>query len=417
MSSLLPSHEAPAPAVRHASSTCFTARVLLSFTDAEPYHAAWNDLVLRSGADVYQTFEWCRLWWRHYGTRRQLQLLLGFSGDELVGVIPAFMETLWLGPARIRVAKLIGSDFSLQLCNLAVLPEVLEAVVSRTIGHFLGAQQCDVWIAGPLAGPAARMDEILAAGRKETTLVATAEITGNGCSTRFDLPQGFDAYLNQIGSRQRGNYSRSLKQFSKLHQVAADTVSDPDAVLREYDSFQELHEAQWANEGKLGHFGDWPQAAEFTRDLIESFGKLGMVRFFRILADARVASSQFCLVFGATNYWRLPGRECNPEWDKLSLGKMGLVQMIEASLDQGVATVEGGRGHYDYKLQLGGREWPLRTLLFTRRGFGVSLRVKLFRAFAAVLDVLYYKILFVRLAPRFPQLQRTLWPVWIRSTW
>ncbi len=417
MPSLLPSLDAPKSVRLEPNGKSFTIRVLHSFADAEPMQTAWNDLVLRSGADVYQTFEWCRLWWRHYGMHRQLQLLLCFSGEEMVGLIPAFVETLWLGPARIRAAKLIGSDFSLQLCNLPIMPDAIEQAVSRAVRHFLGDEKCDVWIAGPLSGPTARIEEILDTGRNETELVESAESLGHSITTRFDLPHHFDEYLNEIGSRQRGNYNRSLKQFAKNHQVVTDTVTEPEEVLREFERFQWLHQAQWAAEGKLGHFVDWPKAAEFNRDLVMSFGKLGMVRFFRILADAQVASSQFCLLFGGTNYWRLPGRVCKPDWEKLSLGKMGLIQMIEASLDQGVTAVEGGRGHYDYKLQLGGREWPLRTLQFTRRGLGVSMRVKLFRAFASVLNVVYYKILFLRLLPRFPILQRSLWPVWIRSTW
>jgi hypothetical protein len=142
-----------------------------------------------------------------------------------------------------------------------------------------------------------------------------------------------------------------------------------------------------------------------------------MVRFYRILADQQVVSSQFTYVFGHTAYWRLPARVITPEWDRLGLGSMGLVKKIEASICEGLLTVEAGRGHYAYKLEFGGREWPLRTVQFVRRGPGVSARVRFFRAFASMLDLVYYKALFARLAPRMPALQHPLWPVWIRSTW
>jgi CelD/BcsL family acetyltransferase involved in cellulose biosynthesis len=107
--------------------------VLHSFAGAESLRSAWDELVLRSGADIYQTFDWCRLWWHHYGAGRQLHLLLCFLGEELVGLVPAFIETLWLGPARIRVAKLVGADFSLHLCNLPVISDALPSVTSRAI--------------------------------------------------------------------------------------------------------------------------------------------------------------------------------------------------------------------------------------------------------------------------------------------
>ena len=80
-------------------------KTLSSFHDAESYRAAWNDLVLRAGADVYQTFEWCSIWWKYYGTKRQLHLILAFQGNDLIGIVPAFTESLWLGPLNLRVAK------------------------------------------------------------------------------------------------------------------------------------------------------------------------------------------------------------------------------------------------------------------------------------------------------------------------
>ena len=392
-------------------------RALHSFADAESLRPAWNELVLRCGADVYQTFDWCRLWWQHYGARRQLHLLLYFSSEELVGVVPAFVETLWLGPVRLRVAKLVGADFSLHLCNLPVGPGVLPSVVSSTLRHLLGQHRCDLLLLGPLSGPGARLDELLAAGRQGAALVEKAENLGTSCNTYFRLPATFTEYEKTIGKQQRGNLNRTVAQFSKAHRVAFEVVSQPAQLAAAFENFLALHEAQWRAEGKLGHFGDWPDAEDYNRDLVGTLGAQGMVRFHRILADERVVSSQYSYVFGGTNYWRLPARAFAPEWDRLSFGRMGLAKMIGASISEGLHTIEGGRGHYDYKLQMGGHELPLRTIQFMRRGPGVSARVRVFRTFASLLDLAYYKVVFTRLAPRMPVLQQSLWPVWIRSTW
>jgi len=231
------------------------------------------------------------------------------------------------------------------------------------------------------------------------------------------LPDTFKEYLKSLGAKERGNFSRRRTQLSKGHRVTFDVVSQVDKVASEFEGFRLLHDAQWQAEGKLGHFGDWPNAGNFHRDLVRTLGRQGMVRFYRILTDDRIISSQFCYVFRETNYWRLPARVYGEEWDRLGLGKMGCVKMIEGSLEAGLQIVEAGRGHYEYKIQLGGREWPLRTVQFVRRGPGVSARVRVFRTFASLLDLVYYKVVFARLAPRMPALRRPLWPVWIRSTW
>jgi hypothetical protein len=268
-----------------------------------------------------------------------------------------------------------------------------------------------------LSGPAARLDELLAAGRHEGELVERAESVGDSCNTYFPLPDTFDEYLKAIGRPARRNFNRRLTQFSEAHRATFDVVSQADKVASEFESFRLLHAAQWRAEGKLGHFDDWPNAENFSRQLMRTLGARGMVRFYRILAGDQVVSSQYSYVFGGTNYARLTARVCGSQWDRLGLGSMAQVKMIETSICEGQRTVEAGRGHYAHKLELGGREWPLRTVQFVRRGAGVSARVRFFTAFASLLDLVYYKVLFARIAPRVPSLQRPLWPVWIRSTW
>jgi CelD/BcsL family acetyltransferase involved in cellulose biosynthesis len=334
-----------------------------------------------------------------------------------VGLVPAFIETLWLGPARVRVAKLVGSDFTLHLCNLPVLPDALARATSRALHYFLKEHRCDLLLFGPLSGPRTPIDEFLAVGRQESEVVESAEALGDSCHTYWHLPDSFDDYLKSLGKQHRDNLKRKLSQFSKAHAAAFDVVSDPDGVSAEFEKFLLLHAAQWRTEGKLGHFGDWPHAEDFNRDVVHCLGAQGMVRFHRILAGDQVVSSQYSFVFGGTTYWRLPARVCAAEFDRYSFGMTGLAKLFEASIGEGRHTIEGGRGHYGYKLQLGGREWPLRTVQFVRRGRGVAARVRCFRAFASLLNLAYYRVLFARIAPRVPALQGSLWPSWIRSSW
>ncbi|MDB6169031.1 MAG: glycosyl transferase family protein [Verrucomicrobia bacterium] len=394
-----------------------TLRVTASFEAAETLRNQWDDLVVRAGGDVYQTYDWCRIWWKHYGDRRQLHLLLFYSGEELVGIIPAFTEILWLGPVRVKAAKMVGGDSTIHLCNLPVLSSALRPAVSQALDHFLGNQACDVLLFGPLAGTAARLDEILAAGQEKRRLVATTRTSGSEGNTYFHLPASFEDYLKGIGKQQRGNFTRTVTQLSTLHPLAFDAVSDPAKVEAEFEEFRRLHDAQWQSEGKLGHFGDWPGAEAYTRDLVRVLGAKGMVRFHRILANNEVISSQFSFVFRGTSYWRLPARVWGAKWDRSSLGRMGLIKMIAATIEEGSRVIEGGRGHYSYKVQLGGTESPLRTVEFVRRGFGVTVRMRLFRLLARFLDIVYFKVLFVRAARKFPFLRRPLWVVWIRAVW
>ena len=186
-------------------------------------------------------------------------------------------------------------------------------------------------------------------------------------------------------------------------------------MATEFLRFSDLHRRQWENEGKLGHFGDWPRSEEFNRDLARSHGSLGRFRMYRLLADGEPVSLQYCFVFGGTNYWRLPARIVSDDLDRLSLGQLGLMQMIESCIQEGVTRMEAGQGHYAYKLHLGGREYQLHSLVAVAPRLGVRIRSGLFFALSYTLNLFYYRIWFIRVAPRVKWLRRPLWRVWIRS--
>jgi CelD/BcsL family acetyltransferase involved in cellulose biosynthesis len=400
-----------------AAGHALSLRIFGSFAEVEHLRGAWNELVLRSGADVYQTFDWCSIWWDHYGSGRKLHLLVFSQGTELVGVLPAFTEVLWLGLVRLHVSKLVGADYSLTLCNLPVLADHLSSIVLSATRYFLGQLKCDALLLGPISGPKANIESILATGTRDTVNVRSAVSLGTACNTYFSLPASFEDYFKGLEKKQRSNFKRMVEQCSKARRCAFDVVASPELGQVEFEDFRQQHERQWQADGKLGHFGDWPHSRSFNQALVRTLSRQGMVRFFRILADDQVVCSQYCFVHGHTNYWRLPARIRSPEWDRLSLGSVGLVKMIEASIAEGVRTIEGGRGHYAYKVHHGGTEWPLRTIQFVRVGATTAARVRLTRLFASVLDLTYYKVMFMRVAPRVRRLQGPLSHTWIRSAW
>ena len=105
-------------------------------SDLEPYRAAWNDLV--SGAEtrtVYQSFEWITSWWRCFGRRRRLAVLLLFERGALTGVAPLQIARKRINGWPERVLSFIGADnFASDYSDFIVprgRPAVLEALLQR----------------------------------------------------------------------------------------------------------------------------------------------------------------------------------------------------------------------------------------------------------------------------------------------
>jgi CelD/BcsL family acetyltransferase involved in cellulose biosynthesis len=239
--------------------------------------------------------------------------------------------------------------------------------------------------------------------------------TAVGVHTTFHLPASVDAFYAGLSKSQRNNFRRYFKALSHDFIVTAETLRDANEAVQQYQRFKELHTAQWRSEGKLGHFGDWPGSESFNDELVRTFAQQGRFRLFRLTANGEPICFYYSLVFGDTCYARLPARALGNQWEKFSLGRLGLIKMIESVIDEGIRHIEAGPGHYEYKLQLGAVETPLTSVLLASNRMDKHARTYLFSRAAELLHLLYYRIWFGRIAPRLLLPRRPLWKSWIRS--
>ena len=395
--------------------TALRLQVASDWTEVEPFGQDWDALILEIGGDIYFTYDWCRTWWRHYSRNRELRILLFWQGRTLVSLLPLVIDRLWLGPIPIRLAKMLGSDFTTVVLNPPVAPAHAQAVYRASLQHLLGEDRCEaVWF-GPLAGSRPHRQDLReacqACGPAVLKIIRDRDI---GVHTIFHLPDTFEQYLAELDKSQRGNYRRDRRHLDKQCPLRLEKIEDPNRIEDEFERFLAMHEAQWSAQGMLGHFGDWPGAEAFNRDLVRTMAAQGRLRLERLTAGAEVAAYDYSFQVGERLYWRLPARRTGEPWERLGLGRVSLVARIEAAIGAGVRQMEGGAGHYDYKVRLGATEYPLGSMLIAG---GPVARAKghLLCRCADLLHLAYYRVWFSRLAPRLPVRRRPLWGMWIRS--
>jgi CelD/BcsL family acetyltransferase involved in cellulose biosynthesis len=391
-----------------------TVDVVDNFTCIQHLQEEWDAFVESVGGDIYLTYDWCRTWWEFYGGKRQLRIFLCRKINNLVGVIPVFYEQQWLGPVGLKLAKIVGSDFTMVMINPPVQSDYTASVFGHVFEVLFRNEKVDaVWF-GPTGGKYNGLQPLREAiwAHSEVTLLHDSI---RSPYTTFLLPKTFDAYVQSLNKRQRGNLRRDLNLIDRSFEMTQDVVQDANTAKNEFDVFVRMHAEQWNAEGKLGHFNDWPMGTEFNaRQVVEQAAK-GRLRLLRLFANGKVVSYQICFAFVKRWYWRLPARVVGPDWDKFALGRIGLIKEIEIAIAEGVQEIEAGAGHYDYKIKLGGEEHPLYSLLVVRKGRFSRCRARLFMKLSNLLHFCYYRIWFNRLAPKLPLKRRPLWNLWIRT--
>jgi CelD/BcsL family acetyltransferase involved in cellulose biosynthesis len=389
--------------------------LVTSFDDAQALAPTWDALVARLDGSLYMTFDWCRVWWRHYGGGRDLRLFVIRDEQGLAGVLPFFIDRLGLAFGRARVAKLVGSDFTNAMVNPPVEPGRATEACGMAIKQLFEDDRCDVVQIGPVSGAIPQLECIRRSAADIADVARIARDQESGSHTFFELPEGFDAYLQGLSKNQRSNYRRNVNKLNNAFEFEVDVVRDQPALDREFEAFVEMHQAQWKAVNKLGHFGDWPKSLAYTRDLVETLARVDRVRLIRLIADARVVSYYFCFEFDGTYYWRLPARLTGEEWDQFALGRVGLLKMLETAAAEGATGIEAGTGRYEYKEKLNALTFPVHSLTLCGKGFASRCRARIALAVGDLLNLAYYRVWFGRVAPRLGIPLRPLWRSWIRS--
>ena len=399
----------------NSASDAFRIEMFTSFEEVEPIAQEWDSLIKDLNGSLYMTFDWGRVWWRHYGSGRDLRLFVIRQGEALAGVLPIFIDRIGVVPLRARVARMVGCDFTIAMVNPPIRPEVATGAFTGIVSQLMQRDRCDIVHVGPVSGAVPQLESLracAAALSHEVTILRDREV---GSHTVFEVPSGFDSYIQGLSKNQRSNYRRNINKLNNSFRFEVDVVRDGPALMREFDAFVQMHQAQWQAVNKLGHFGDWPQSLEFTGELVRTFSAKNGVRLIRLIADEQVVSYYFCFELNGTYYWRLPARLVGDQWDQFALGRVGLFKMLEVAAAEGATAIEAGNGYYEYKEKLNAKTFPLYSFVIGGRGTISRSRARLAIVLSDILNLVYYRVWFSRIAPRFGIPLRPLWKRWIRS--
>ena len=375
--------------------------------------SGWDDFIRSAGGDFYQSYDWCRLWWSHYGTKRKLAIFVFRRDETVVAILPFFIDRIGLRPFSTRIAKLVGADSALALSTPVIREDVANRVLPHVMKSLFGEFKCDAVSIGPVSGTWASLSAFRESAQGDGySLVRDVE---SGCHTMFKVPPSADDYFSSLSKKKRAHLRRQIRELEKDHTVCYSVIRDSAQIEREFANFQLLHAQQWNEQGKLGHFGDWPGAVPFNLELIQRVGANGKAVLLKTTADQEPISYDYGFIFGDTFHWRLSARCTGQKWDEYGLGTIGILEKLKMAMVEGLQKIEAGIGHYDYKLQWGAEEFKLRNLLVSSATPLARARIKLLIWSADLLHLLYYRIWFLRIAPKLPLKRRPLWRRWIRT--
>ncbi len=252
---------------------------------------SWTDLVEMSEATIFQTYEWNRTWWKHYGENGQLHLVTVYREEKLVGIAPFFKDSINVfGVQGYHCLRFLGSDVSqpadgdllglisyTDYLDFIICPGFEEVVYLALLQYFF---DCDI-----------DYDEILLDVVPEDSTVWNylipmvkdigMKFSVEEClsSQQITLEDGWQDYLMTVSKNSRSHIRRALKKIEHPDQKVFDEfeVSREEDVLTFFERMVEFHQTRWNRLGSLGTFAE-RKNYEFHKEISQIFFKKGWLQ-------------------------------------------------------------------------------------------------------------------------------------------
>jgi CelD/BcsL family acetyltransferase involved in cellulose biosynthesis len=307
----------------------------------------WSLLATRTeDLSVFQTYEWQRTWWEHFG-HGSLYLLLAYDGSELVAILPLYRSAeplpLMRPLSRLRLIGMGGETTPDYLGQIA--PRALADRTAEAFLHYLLENRSD-WDTLELA-TLAETSALLARLRSLNP--------GPGHHARFDAPERiFFAELPATWEQYMAALSPHARQ--SVRQVRRKFLANKGARLRRWqdvatldvaiDQLITLHTQRWQGRSEHHSFSTDRYNA-FHRALMHLFLQRDWLRLYCVELDKQIIGMFYGYAFRGVLYHFQGGFD--PRYEHMRIGQCVMAYAIESGIAEGCNCLDMLRGAYEYK--------------------------------------------------------------------
>jgi CelD/BcsL family acetyltransferase involved in cellulose biosynthesis len=316
----------------------------------------WTRLATASG-NVFATWEWNELWWRHYGRGRKLRLAFSLGDDnEIDAIVPLFA---W-SRRPLRILRLIGHGHGDRLGPICRQHDAETA--EQALRLALGAEPYDLFVGDWVAGD------------RDWAGVLGGRVVRK---TGYPILRRPDGTWEELIAGQSQRFRKTLRQsrnrLERGHDVSY-RYADAATLERDLDAVFRLHRVRFA-EHPCNFCGDHePFQREFAALALER----GWLRLLLLEIDGEPVGAKYGFLFENAYFAYQSGRD--PAWERESVGFLLEVESIRRTLEEGAEyRFLGGEEHHKYRYPT--EDPRLETIAAPASGRG--------RVAAAALDALW----------------------------
>ena len=308
----------------------------------------WNILLKRNvlGDNVFLTWEWLSTWWKHFGDRRKLLLLIVEEEGEIIAIAPLMLSKYKLPIfGTIKKVEFVGvrhSDYN----NFIILRREAECI-RLILDYLLNSVAEWDWIELkeiPETNSDAYSNKLFL---KVPFKLRLNKRVCNICPY-ISLPSTFDTLRSKLSKNMRQNLNKYLRRIKANYHIEFKRYDEAGfSAIDAMNIFMKLHEARWTQEGESGAFKDNPRFRDFHFEIAKTFSDKGWLGLYFLFANHEPVSAQYTFEYGDKIYYYLGGFD--PRFSSYSVGNITIMFLLERGIQKGFKEYDMMRGYEFYK--------------------------------------------------------------------
>jgi CelD/BcsL family acetyltransferase involved in cellulose biosynthesis len=319
----------------------------------------WGSLVAAADVTVFQTFDWQWLWWKYFGGKLQLNILLFRRGERLIGIAPVYVDVHSAFCVQLyRQLRLIGggvrdlrSQWSLaeygpsDYLDIVALPGFEQEVGDR----FLTYLREENWFSE------ANLENIPENGVLMKSVVPRLSLRGYSFSLRQDhvclqitVPASLEEYLRGLRSSVRHRLSQARRAYTSEGLYSVRSIQSGEEAGKALDELVRLHQLRWNRLGYPGMFADYRFEA-FLREVARRFLEKGWLWFKTARANGNCIAARLGFQFKDCLNDFVAGFDEESPAARRRPGLALLLSMVEDAIRYRMRKLNLVRGYETYK--------------------------------------------------------------------
>ena len=317
----------------------------------------WNELLAETkGATFFQTLEWLEAYWKHFGARKRLQVLLVGPASRPVGILPLVVHREQRKVGTVRLLTYPLDDWGSYYGPIGAQPyETLLAGLQYVHQNKKRWDLLDIRFVPQGSRDTASTAEIM----KLTDFEARSSVRDE--TSIIDMAGGWDEYLTTRTSKWRNNFRRWTRRLNELGQVRyvrhRPEAGSDDYRWDLYEECERIASLSWQGSSDDGTTLSSAGIRDFLRDAHTAATRLGCLDVNLLRLNEQYVAFAYNYSYRGQVYGLRIGYD--PELSRFSLGNLLYAYTIKDSYARGDDLYDMGTGSLHIKRHLRSRVEPV----------------------------------------------------------